>query len=203
MSEPFWERTYADIEGPDTFGSPSNEIVRLARVLGRGATVLDIGSGDGRNAVFLAEQGLAVTAIDVSEVGIAKLAHRAGIAGVSINAVVADVCSYEISGQYDLIIAHGMLHLLRPECRDEVLSSMIANTKHGGFNVVAVFTDSIPSPDDLAPFTIGLFKEGEIFDRYRDWIIDEQRSYVLEDEHPGGIRHRHPINKVVAQKPNA
>lgn len=203
MSEPFWEHTYADLSGPDTFGSPSDEIVRLARTIGRRGRALDIGSGDGRNAVYLAQQGISVTAVDKSQVGIARLGHRARLADVHISAIVADICTYEIERIYDLIVAHGMLHLLAIECRDRVIASMKAHTKPGGFNVVAVFTDTIPSPEDLAPFTIGLFREGEIFDAYRDWIIDEQRSYVLEDEHPGGIRHRHPINKIVAQRPVA
>ena len=47
----------------------------------------------------------------------------------------------------------------------------------------------------------GLFREGELEDCYRDWRIEVFRSYVLDDEHPGGIRHRHPVNKIVAQRP--
>ncbi|MBP1775532.1 MAG: hypothetical protein H6Q86_1538, partial [candidate division NC10 bacterium] len=47
---------------------------------------------------------------------------------------------------------------------------------------------------------LGLFREGELLEQYAGWRIALHRSYVLEDEHPGGIRHRHPVNKIVAQR---
>jgi hypothetical protein len=48
---------------------------------------------------------------------------------------------------------------------------------------------------------LGLFREAELFERYDGWDIVLSKSYVLEDQHPGGSRHRHPINKIVARKP--
>ena len=71
----------------------------------------------------------------------------------------------------------------------------------GGINVVVVFTDRLPPPDDLKDLCIGLFHEGEIFSIYADWEIELEQSYVFDDEHPGGIQHTHPVNKVVARKP--
>jgi len=73
-------------------------------------------------------------------------------------------------------------------------------TSPHGYNVVAVFTDTLPAPPDLEPFMLGLFREGELLEQYAGWRIALHRSYVLEDEHPGGIRHRHPVNKIVAQR---
>ena len=103
---------------------------------------------------------------------------------------------------YDLIIAHGCLHLLEREHWGTLIEQIKSSTNQGGFNVIAVFTDTIPPPADLAAFTLGLFREGELFDRYAGWDIVLRKSYVLEDEHAGGNRHRHPINKIVAQKPS-
>ena len=59
---------------------------------------------------------------------------------------------------------------------------------------------ALAPPDDLREFTIGLYRECEIFDRYRGWRVVQRESYILEDEHPGGVRHRHPIDKLVAQR---
>ena len=50
-----------------TFGGPSQEIRDIASRLPTGSRVLDLGSGEGRNALFLAERGFAVTAVDISE----------------------------------------------------------------------------------------------------------------------------------------
>jgi hypothetical protein len=47
---------------------------------------------------------------------------------------------------------------------------------------------------------VGLFREGELFEFYADWDVLLKRSYILEDEHPGNVSHRHPINQVVARK---
>lgn len=67
--------------------------------------------------------------------------------------------------------------------------------------MVAVFADTIEPPDDLKGFCVGLFREGELFDYYEDWIACRTESYLFDDEHPGGIRHQHPVNKIVTRKP--
>ena len=76
-SQPFWEQAYQDLEG-STFGKPSKEFYELVQTLRPGSRVLDLGCGEGRNALFLAENELDVTAVDSSEQGIRKLNHLAG-----------------------------------------------------------------------------------------------------------------------------
>ena len=202
MSEPFWEKAY-QVPDADTFGRPSAEIIRLAEQLPPGSSVLDLGCGEGRNALFLAAQHLAVDACDISSAGIAKLKAHAAKEDLAIDAWVADLAAFEFSRDYDAIIAHGVLHLLPRADWARLIAAMRQHTKPGGVNIVAVFTDDIPPPDDLAPFMRGLFKKGELATHYADWRLDINESYVLEDEHPGDIRHRHPIDKVVAWEKTA
>jgi tellurite methyltransferase len=199
-NQPFWEASFSQLDAVNTFGEPAEELVSLAGLLPAGAKVLDIGCGEGRNALYLAEQGLHVTAIDVSAAGIAKLKHFADQKGLCVTAEVRDMKRYVFTDKYDLIVAHGSLHLIEREHWTSLFREMKANTKMGGYNVVVIFTDSLPPPDDLKDFHVGLFREGELFDFYKDWRIVEKQSYVLHDEHPGNIKHQHPINKLVAQK---
>jgi tellurite methyltransferase len=201
VAEPFWEASYRDSEAPGVFGEPAQEIVDLAPCLAGGARVLDLGCGDGRNALFLLQRGLQVCAIDISPAAVEKLRLRAGSEAQGLLAEVADLRSYSVAGQYDLVVAHGVLHLLPPAARERMIEQMQDHTSPGGYNVVAVFTDSLPPPEDLRPFMLGLFREGELFARYARWEAVLRRAYVLEDEHPGGIRHRHPVNKLVARRP--
>ena len=203
MSEPFWETAYREHRDRSAFGAPSAEVIALASSLAPGSRVLDLGCGDGRHAVPLAAQGLDVTAIDQSPAAIAALQHRAQRAGVRLSAAVQDLTEYEPPGAFDAVIAHGVLQLLAVPARDRVLTWMREHTTPGGYNVVAVFTDALPPPPDLAAVLCGLFREREVFERYADWEPVLVRSYVLEDEHPGGIRHRHPVNKLVARRPTA
>lgn len=201
MSErPFWDASYSDLSAPDPFGEPSEELVALASVLRPGAAVIDLGCGEGRHALYLAEREFRVTAVDLSEAAIRKLQHHAAARGLRVDAQAEDLCTYSFPGSFDLVIAHGVLHLLKPPDRDGLLARMQAHTRCGGYNVVVAFTDTLPPPEDLAPLTRGLLHEGELFERYADWEVLRAESYLLEDEHPGGIRHRHPINKLVARR---
>ncbi len=199
-SEPFWEKAYEDLH-TSTFGRPSREFQDLVRFLPRPAKALDLGCGEGRNALFLAENGLDVTAVDISAGGIRKLNQLAAAKGLSLRTEVRDMRDYPFRESFDLIVAHGCLHLIERVCWQSLLAKCKRHTKRGGYNVVAVFTDTIGPPDDLKELCLGLFREGELFDYYEDWIPYRRESYVFDDEHPGGTRHRHPVNKIVMRKP--
>lgn len=164
------------------------------------STVLDIGCGDGRNAIFLAQKGFLVTAFDISVLGVTKLKHQAKKKNVSIDAFVQNMISYNFVHEFNLIITHGCLHFIPKKDSLRLLRKIMDHTVKKGYNVHAVFTDTIEPSEDMKPLCKGLFKEGEIFEFYRDWEIIIQKSYILEDEHPGGIKHKHPINKIVAKR---
>lgn len=201
VKKPFWEAAYKDPSTSSVFGPVSDEIRQLHSKLPMGAAVLDFGCGEGRNAIFLLEQGMAVTAVDISANAITKLKSQAAKYGARLKTKRMDVRTYRFAGQFDLIIAHGLLHLLPRSDWIRIIYLMQKYTKPSGFNVVAVFSDLFPAPEDLSPFVLGLFHEGELKSHYRGWNIVQYSSYILEDEHPGNIRHRHPVNKIVAQRP--
>jgi tellurite methyltransferase len=200
--EPFWEAAYRDQEA-DTFGEPSEELVHVVAHLPRKAIALDLGCGDGRNALYLAKEGLAVDAFDHSIAGIRKLEYRAAKRGLSVRSWVQTIETYAFSGAYDLVLAHGVLHLLEPDVWRRVLAGMQRHTVPGGWNVVVVFTDRIPAPPDLAPHVRGAFREGDLLEYYKDWIVEHWEACTLEDEHPGGIHHCHSVNRIVARKPHS
>jgi tellurite methyltransferase len=69
------------------------------------STVLDMGMGEGRNAVFLASKGHKVTGVDISSVAIKKSQHLAREFGVKIKGVVASLEKYTIAPEsYDVIL---------------------------------------------------------------------------------------------------
>jgi tellurite methyltransferase len=97
-----WNKRYR--LGKDAPGNKPNPFLKAQiRSLPKGRT-LDLASGDGRNAVFLALQGCDVEALDISEVGLRKARKLAREAGVKINTIPADLDAYVIKkGEYDLI----------------------------------------------------------------------------------------------------
>src|SRR5947209_5310012 len=69
--------------------------------------VLDLGSGDGRNALVLAGKGFEVTAVDVAPLAIANLTRYAARAGLDnvLHGVLADIETFPIDGPYENIIS--------------------------------------------------------------------------------------------------
>src|ERR1700712_3817746 len=138
-----WGQRYS---GEDyAYGLAPNAFLASRRAyLTPGMTALVPGDGEGRNGVWLAEQGLVVDTLDLSPEGVAKAHRLAAQRGVTVNAVEADVLRWDWPEQrYDLI-ALMYLHLLAPD-RREVHARAMAALKPGGRIVIEAFT-----PDQIA-----------------------------------------------------
>lgn len=84
---------------------PAAFLTRRAHLLPDRGRVLDVAGGDGRNAVWLAQHGLEVTLVDVSDVAVDRAAARAAAAGVSIEAIRRDVERRGLPpGPWDVIV---------------------------------------------------------------------------------------------------
>jgi SAM-dependent methyltransferase len=98
---------------------------------------LDLASGEGRNALWLAEQGWRVTAVDFSAVGMDKARKRAEAQGLDIDWVLEDVLSFEpIPEGYDLVL-WSYLHLPEGERRRVLAKAREAVVPGGTFLFVA------------------------------------------------------------------
>lgn len=84
------------------------EMARI-RQLAPGKRALDIACGEGRNSVFLAQNGFEVTALDISDVGLGKAARRAAKEAVVIDFQCVDLDRYEFTEKFDLIINFNFL----------------------------------------------------------------------------------------------
>lgn len=99
-----WDQKYS--RPSFIFGkTPAKFLAENFDYLKDGSAVLDMGMGEGRNAVFLAQKGHKVTGIDISSVAIKKSYLLAKEFGVKIKGVVASLESYKIpKGSFDAII---------------------------------------------------------------------------------------------------
>lgn len=89
-----WDERYSE-EG-FAYGTEPNDFLRSEYTrIPQGGRVLCLAEGEGRNAVFLAKHGYAVTAVDQSEVGLEKAQKLAAESGVEIETVVADLADYD------------------------------------------------------------------------------------------------------------
>jgi tellurite methyltransferase len=110
-----WDTRYGGSEylfsfTPSRFLAQSLDLLNDLLPVSRRA--LDIACGEGRNGIFLAQNGFEVTAVDISQCGIEKGASRAAELGVRMNFVQADLETFWPQQTYDLIINFNFL--LRP-----------------------------------------------------------------------------------------
>ena len=100
-----WNERYNEAEY--VFGTEPNDFLRqVFDNIPAGGKVLCLAEGEGRNAVFLAEQGYKVTAMDLSEVGLNKALKLASDKGVDIKIEVADLADYQFGeAQWDGIVS--------------------------------------------------------------------------------------------------
>jgi len=133
-----WDARYAD--GGFGFGERPNRFLEsLAPRLRFGMRALALGDGEGRNGVWLAEQGLVVTSVDWSAAGLARAASLAAARGVSLRAEVADLARWRWpEAEFDLV-AWIMLHL-PPSDRAAVAAGAVRALRPGGLLALEGFS---------------------------------------------------------------
>ncbi len=113
--DPKWNRRYHEADTPWNMGIPSRELTRVMNEgLIRGRSALELGCGTGTNAVFLAQQGWQVTAIDGAPLAIARARQLAEQHQVTVNWMEGDVCDLpELEMTFDFLFDRGCFHCVR------------------------------------------------------------------------------------------
>ena len=121
----FWEERYA--EGPYAYGTEPNDFVREVADRLPPGRVLCLGEGQGRNAVFLAQRGHDVTAMDQSPMGLQRAESLAAERGVKITTIAADLEEFMIEplafGAIVSIFVH-LPHALRRDVHERVMNGL-------------------------------------------------------------------------------
>lgn len=124
-----WNRRYAERELLWS-AEPNRRFAEEVAALEPGRA-LDLGCGEGRNAVWLAERGWRVTGVDFSEVALAKAARLAEDRDASVDWVLADLLDYRPPARRFDLVALLYLQLPAPE-RTLVLGRAAAAVAPGG-----------------------------------------------------------------------
>lgn len=104
-----------------------------------GRRALDIACGEGRNSIFLARHGFAITGLDISPVGLDKARRWARQEGLTVDFRLVDLEGYRISETYDLIINFNFL--LR-----DLIPREVAALAPGGMLVFDTILESPTAP---------------------------------------------------------
>jgi SAM-dependent methyltransferase len=133
-----WDQRYSE-EGFAYGSEPNDFLVAAVEFLPPNGTILCLGEGEGRNAVYLAERGHHVVAVDSSAVGLAKAASFARHRGVVLRTEKADLADYTIPPfSYDGIIS--IFCHLRPEIQAKVHAQIYQGLRPGGIFILEGFS---------------------------------------------------------------
>lgn len=134
-----WDERYqADgfVYGKD----PNDFLVSAVEQIPAGGKVLSLGEGEGRNAVFLAKRNFAVTAIDLSDVGLQKARKLAQEERVTVETIVADLSTFMLPERSCDVIVSIFCHL-PPEIRKRVHANIVDALNPGGMLVLEGFSE--------------------------------------------------------------
>src|SRR4051812_16887135 len=134
-----WNRRFA--EPGYLFGTEPNAwLHEHAGSWEAGQRVLCVADGEGRNSVWLAQQGLIVDAFDISEVGVRKARDFARVTGVKVNFAVADIAELQWPrALYDGVVAI-FIQFADPELRSRIFDGMRRSLKPGGLLLLHGYT---------------------------------------------------------------
>jgi len=136
-AETFWDELYGKKEQIWS-GNPNAVLVRAITGITPGAA-LDLGCGEGADAIWLAQHGWSVTAVDVSQIALRRAQRHAESAGVSKN-IEWQQCDLTVSfpdGLFDLVSAQ-FLHSPVDFPRERVLRAAADAVAPGGRLLIAV-----------------------------------------------------------------
>lgn len=122
----------------DALGQPTPNIVDFFDKLGRqNIRVLDVGCGQGRDAIFIARMGHRVVGVDISANGIRCLKDVAEKESLPIEGVVADIAAYKPNGTFDVVLIDRTLHMLNRPTRRAVLARLLDHVAKTGWLLIA------------------------------------------------------------------
>ncbi|WP_294261213.1 cyclopropane-fatty-acyl-phospholipid synthase family protein [Propionivibrio sp.] len=135
--EVIWSDRYREAGDQYLFGTePNRFLAHRATLLQTGRSALSVADGEGRNSIWLAEQGLDVTAIEISPVAVEKARRLAAGRKVDVRFVLADMLApnwppLELHNTFDWVIGI-FIQFVDPQARERQFAVMKQLTRAGG-----------------------------------------------------------------------
>ncbi len=133
-----WGARYSEGDGVMWSGRPNGRLVVEVAGLARGRA-LDVGCGEGADAIWLARRGWTVTAVDISEVAISRAREVGGLAGAAVDWVCGDVLQTPLpTRSFDVV---SMQYPALPKAAGDAAVRRLLHTVRPGGLLLAVYHD--------------------------------------------------------------
>jgi thioredoxin reductase len=149
-AESYWDRFYAEPH-PHWSGEANAVLVRETADMTPG-TALDLGCGEGGDAIWLAQQGWMVTAVDIARPALQRARERAAAAGVGdrITWLRHDLAQWQSTGAFDLVSVQ-YLHSSIDLPRDRILRAAASAVTPGGVLMIVAHAGPLPAHTAAEP----------------------------------------------------
>ncbi|MBT9568468.1 MAG: class I SAM-dependent methyltransferase [Thiobacillus sp.] len=190
MNSQFWDQRYAT--DSYIFGTAPNQfLASQAGLIRSGMQALAIADGEGRNGVWLAEQGVHVHAVDYSAVALDKARKLAEERRVTLQFEQVDVLNWDWpEAAYDLVVAIFIQFAPPPE-RDRITAGIRRTLKSGGLLILQGYTPKqVEFGTGGPPDAINMYTADVLKSWFGDWDIShlkEHESFVNEGSHHHGM----------------
>jgi SAM-dependent methyltransferase len=203
-----WSRRYSDAGDDYLFGTEPNRFLSHREPLFRnGRTALAVADGEGRNSVWLAEQGLEVTAVEITSIAVEKARRLAAGRNVTVRFQIADMLAadwppQQMQNAFDWVVGI-FIQFVGEADRARQFAALKRATCPGGRVVLQGYTPKqldyrTGGPSDVENlYTAELLRQA-----FADWEIEELVEY--EDDIAEGSGHlgRSALIGLVARKPS-
>jgi len=183
-----WDRRHRERE--HEIDEPNPVVTNFAGQIAPGSA-LDLACGTGRHAIWLAEHGWTVTAVDVSRVAVDILQQRTLERGIAVNIVLADLERHEFAiepASYDLIVVCNYL-------QRDLFPVIRAGVRIGGAVIAVIaMVDSNPNVRPMNPAY--LLNPGELRAQFEGWEL----IHDFEGK-AGGVGPRRATAEIIARRP--
>ena len=169
------------------------ETMALPFVRGR---VLDLGCGLGNLAIAAARSGARVVAVDASATAVVRIVTASLAEDLGMVGVLADVAAYRMAGDYDTIVAIGLLMFMPGAQARELLSEIKQHVAPGGVAIINVLVEGTTYTEMFDPRGYCLFGADELERQFAGWKIELSRADSFGA--PGGTTKE--FSTVVARK---
>lgn len=183
----FWNEKFANTEY--AYGTEPNEFLAASVAKLKPGAALSLAEGEGRNAVWLAQQGFTVSSIEQSEKGVAKTLRLALQRGVIVMAERGELETFHIQpNSWDLIVS---IYAHTPqELRRKLHRQVVAGLKPGGVFILEAYTPAqIPNntggPKDASLMPTAELLRSELNGLVFDHIEEVERDVVEGSLHTG------------------
>jgi 2-polyprenyl-3-methyl-5-hydroxy-6-metoxy-1,4-benzoquinol methylase len=174
------------------FGEPYPELIDFLTNYPKKGKLLDLGCGQGRDAIALAKLGYEVLGVDYSKVGIDQMNTIAKAENLKLQGIVTDIYKLESYDEFDIILLDSMFHFTKKDKLKEgaLIQKIIAQIKQGSIMVVCI--------QDIRN-KVQILNEFIVDDKTLKRLVDKKFNYSFEDSE-SGHQSLTPYHMIVIEK---